>query len=348
MVAMSLTVGVMAQSAEDTTTTTKTTTTHPPRTPRPVDPKVAEQKAKMEEARKAQQAKIAEQKQKMQEERDKQKQKLADEKAKQQAKIAEQKEKQQQKLADQKEKQQSKSPSGTKEKVTTSERPTAKTPTTRVPHVTTKPDSHGKKKEDPDAPEPDPEVTTLYYQLPLEDLPQVSEYITVMRPINNNDDLKDGKDLRKGFISHTDGTRQYLTLQRPGETKYTRIQEYKTKDFKRILAVETTECTGTCTNDLKFYRLEGNEWKDATNDYLYKVDQKTAIKKIKDKYKEEYMDTELFDSKGYDDPSSFAQAINYNISPDENKIIIKDQYLPLNLYEMTWNQDKGKFDVKKL
>jgi hypothetical protein len=281
------------------------------KTTKPVDPKVAEQKQKQQE-------KIAEQKQKQAEEREKQKQKIAEQKQKQQEKLAEQKQKQQEKLNKNK-----------------------------TSNETTKPNTR-RKKEDPNAVEPDPEVVQLYFQLPISALPQVKDYIKVMKPLNNNDDLRDGKDLRRSFIAKTDANRQYINLQRPGETKYTRIQEFKTKDFKRILAIETNACTGICNNDLKFYRNENSEWKDVTSEYMYKVEPKVVLKKIKDKYKEEYMDTELYDSKSYEDSTGFAKAINYNISLDENKIVIRDQYLSLPLYEMKWNQEKGKFDIKKL
>lgn len=198
------------------------------------------------------------------------------------------------------------------------------------------------------APEPDPEVVQMYFELPSDALPIIQDYVKREGNKVDNEDLKDGNDLRRGFIRTLDGTKGYIHLQKTGEVPYTRIKEFKTKDFKRIMAVETTTCAGSCDNQLKFYRKDGSEWKDVTEEYIYKPSPKTVVSRLRDKYKETFMDLEEFDAKDYNQEANYVKAIVYTISPDVDKIVIKEQYLPLPLYEMVWDANKGKFSSKKL
>jgi hypothetical protein len=192
-------------------------------------------------------------------------------------------------------------------------------------------------------------VLNYYYELPQEYLPQVGAYIARRKQEAPLVKTVDNKDLRTGFILNKDLERGYLNLQLPNDPKYTRIQLFK-DDKSPVLAIEVTECNPKCQNTLTFYKKSyfDSTWKESNMQYMPTIDMDYVRKKVKDTYKKEYMDLELFNSLGYESSDVLQKAIVYNISPDANKIVIREQSLPLDLYEMTWNAEKAKFELKKL
>lgn len=212
--------------------------------------------------------------------------------------------------------------------------PPAKKPTT----TTTKP---GK-----DQPAP-VGVTNYYYELPGDALPHIGAYIKRRKEEAPLVKTVDNQDLRKGFILDKDDKRGYLNLQLPNENKYTRIQLFKQGNTP-LLAVEVTECKPKCDNEFTIYRRDTGQWRNVTSEYLPPLDVKWMRKRLQEKYKEQYMDLDLYEAKGYDDETMLRNELMYGISTDENKIIIKEQGLPADLYEMTWDAEKNKFVLKKL
>lgn len=201
----------------------------------------------------------------------------------------------------------------------------------------------GKGKTDEPVATPNAAVVNTYYELPLDAIPQVRNYI------EDKEDV-DSKSIRRGFIRKQDAARGYIHLQLPADDKYTRIQEYKTSTGQQVLAIETNNCSqGECNNKLKFYSKDSSgSWADVTEKYMPELDKKYILSKIKAKYKKDYSDLENYNNKGYETSEEiYNKAIIAGIDADENKIIIKEQYLPLPLYEMVWD-GKSKFILKKL
>jgi hypothetical protein len=213
-----------------------------------------------------------------------------------------------------------------------------KKPTTSKP-ATTKP---GSKNQPPVV-----NVTNYYYELPQTALPQITEYITRRKQEAPLVKTVDNQDLRKGFILNQDLERGYLNLQLPNEGKYTRLQLYKTGTTP-LLAVEVTNCVPSCVNQLYIYRRDTGQWRDRTAEYIPAVDYKWIKKRLQEKYKEQYMDLDLYNSQGYENEEVLKKGLMYLVSPDEKKIIIREQNLPLDLYEMTWDEAKSKFVLKKI
>jgi hypothetical protein len=216
---------------------------------------------------------------------------------------------------------------------TTKERPPRPTPASRK----------AKGKTDEPVATPNAAVVNTYYELPLDAIPQVRNYI------EDKEDV-DSKSIRRGFIRKQDAARGFIHLQLPADDKYTRIQEYKTSTGQQILAIETNNCSqGECNNKLKFYsKGSSGSWADVTEKYMPELDKKYILSKIKAKYKKDYSDLENYNNKGYETSEEiYNKAIIAGIDADANKIIIKEQYLPLPLYEMVWD-GKSKFILKKL
>ena len=199
------------------------------------------------------------------------------------------------------------------------------------------------------------QVAKLYYTLPLEAVPQVGKYLEEHPDVKESVDNEKTKDpmsgsmhdTRKGLINKEDGSRNYLQL---GQLeKYTRMQMYTTKDAKAIMAIQTDECTPECKNNFKLYIQSADGWDDATDKMLPPLDKKYMLGKIKSAYKKQYTDNTVYDAKGYEtDESVYKSAIVYTISPDEDKIIVRDQNIDLPLYSITWDQVKNKFNLVKL
>jgi DNA mismatch repair ATPase MutL len=190
-------------------------------------------------------------------------------------------------------------------------------------------------------------ILNYYYELPQDYLPQISDYIKRRKEEAPLVKTEDTKDLRKGFILNQELERGFLNLQLPNENKYTRMQLYKTGTTP-LLAVEVTECNPFCDNKLSIYRRDTGQWRDKTSEYLPALDMKWVRKRLQEKYKEQYMDLDIYDSRGYNDDATLEKALMYVVSPDENKIIVREQNLPIDLYEMTWDGEKNKFVLKKL
>jgi hypothetical protein len=99
---------------------------------------------------------------------------------------------------------------------------------------------------------------------------------------------------------------------------------------------------------LKLYADNGTTWDDVTATYMPSLDRKAILNKIKDKYKKDYKDLELYNNKGYETSDDiFRKAIIFNITA-EGKIIMKDQYIDYPLFEMVWDAEKTKFEFKKI
>jgi preprotein translocase subunit SecG len=190
-------------------------------------------------------------------------------------------------------------------------------------------------------------VVNYYYELPAEALPQIGAYIKRRKEEAPLVKTVDNADLRKGFILDKDAERGYLNLQLPNENKYTRLQLYKQGNTP-LLAVEVTECKPHCDNQLTIYRRDTGQWRDVTSEYLPPLDLKFIRKRLQEKYKEEYMDLDVYESKGYDDETMLRNELMYVIATDENKIFVREEGLSINLYEMTWDAEKNKFVLKKL
>ncbi|MDQ3071919.1 MAG: hypothetical protein M3Q97_01455, partial [Bacteroidota bacterium] len=191
-------------------------------------------------------------------------------------------------------------------------------------------------------------VLTYYYELPLKALPVVESYLTVKNAEDARVQYSDSKDMRSTFLRTHDVTRGYAHLQRAGETKYQRLQMLNTGDGQLLMAVETSDCGRYCTgNDFKIYRKD-TAWIDVTSEYLPELDRNAVLKILKSSYKDQFLDMEEYTARNYEEGDNLRKGLIYMISPDGNKIIVYEQYLPLHLYEYTWNAEKSRFDVNKL
>jgi hypothetical protein len=191
-------------------------------------------------------------------------------------------------------------------------------------------------------------VELVYQDLPLEYLTQVEAYIARRKAEQPRVKTVDSKDLRTGFIRNLDTTRQYIHLQLPGETKYTRIQLFETNKRNKLVGMETTVCNnGYCESGIKFYRKDTGTWREVTTDYTPVLDYKYMSSALKSVYKKAFTGLDIYESKGYGNDSTLKNALLYIISPDENKILIQEPHLSTTLYEMIWNVKKQEFDLKK-
>jgi len=198
-------------------------------------------------------------------------------------------------------------------------------------------------------------VEALYYQFPLEYLPVVKDFMDYKQSESPLDDLhhvriKDDISLRKQIIRFKDIDHGYMMLQKPGETKYTKLQIYKKKNGNIIMAVEQTDCpNNVCAGTLKFYTKTAGGWKETTDEFYPQVDHKFVISRLKAAYKKEYKDLELYNSYNYEeDSAALKKAITYQIAPEDGSIVIAEQNLPAKIYIMTWDPKKEKFDLKKV
>lgn len=185
-----------------------------------------------------------------------------------------------------------------------------------------------------------PLLITDYLQMPLEYLPQVQKYM-------NEKSGQNISDLKKSLIMTKNVERGYLHIQRAAAKPYTNIQMFMMKDSIPLFVVESTDCIGTCNNTIGFYVLDSLGWHDSTSYFMPKLDKKSILKKVKDAYKKRDSDYDLYEAKGYENDDVYNKSIMYVISPDESKILINEQYLPLPLFEMIFNGKNG-FDLKKL
>jgi len=198
-------------------------------------------------------------------------------------------------------------------------------------------------------------VEALYYQFPLQYLPVVKDFMDYKQSESPQDELhrvkiKDDISLRKQIIRFKDIDRGYIMLQKPGESKYTKMQVYKKKNGNLIMAVEQTDCPNNfCSGTLQFYTKTAGGWKEATEEFYPQIDHKFVISRIKSAYKKEYKDLELYDSHSYEDnDEALKKAITYQISPEDGSIVIAEQNLPCKLYTMSWDPKKEKFELKKV
>lgn len=217
-----------------------------------------------------------------------------------------------------------------------------------------KPERHtpGKKGKQP-AP-PAITVVNYYEQLPLQYLPQVADYKNYKMSLNSRLKVRDDAQFRESMIKTKNLEKGYIDLFTPGnDGLITRIQLFKAKPAgdrapKLLMVVEESNCTPNCTNDIKIYRKDTG-WVDVTKDLMPKIDYKYAYNKIKEAYKKQYLDMDLFEAKDYKDEQKLKQAIVFNIVPGDEKIVVKEQYLPVELYTIKFdaNAPKGKFTASK-
>ncbi len=198
-------------------------------------------------------------------------------------------------------------------------------------------------------------IEALYYQFPLAYLPVVQDFMDFKQSENPLDELhhvkiKDDISLRKQIIRFKDIDHGYMMLQKPGETKYTKMQIYKKKNGNIIMAVEQTDCpNNVCAGTLQFYTKTAGGWKETTDEFDPQIDHKFVISRLKSAYKKEYKDLELYNSHNYeDDSAALKKAITYQIAPEDGSIVIAEQNLPCKIYTMTWDPKKEKFELKKV
>ncbi len=198
-------------------------------------------------------------------------------------------------------------------------------------------------------------VEALYYKFPIEYLPVVKEFMDYKQSESPTDELhrvkiKDDNTMRKQIIRFKDIDKGYLMLQKPGDTKYTRMQVYKMTNGNLVMAVEQSDCpNGICSGTLQFYSKTAGGWRDATEEYYPQVDYKFVIDRLKSAYKKEYKDLELYNSHNYEDnDANLKKAITYQISPDDGSIVIQEENLPCKLYSVVWDIKKEKFVLKKI
>ena len=198
-------------------------------------------------------------------------------------------------------------------------------------------------------------IEALYYQFPLEYLPVVREFLAYKQSESPEDELhrvkvKDDMVTRKQIIRFKDIEHGYMMLQKPDESKYTKMQVYKKKNGNLIMAIEQTDCPNNfCTGTLKFYTKTAGGWKDATEEFYPQVDHKFVISRIKSAYKKEYKDLELYNSHDYENnDDNLKKAITYQIAPEDGSIVIAEQNLPCKIYSMAWDPKKEKFELKKV
>lgn len=193
-------------------------------------------------------------------------------------------------------------------------------------------------------------VELSYYNFPKEYLKVVQDFMAKKQAENPHLVVKDDAVLRKEIIRNKNIDKGYIMLQNPGDNKYTRMQMYKRANGNLIMVVEESDCQNNfCSGTLKFYAGSAGGWKDVTDEYYPQIDTKFVISRLKEKYKKEYKDLELYNEQGYEDnDANLKKALHYGIVPDEGKIVIQEQNLPCNLYEMTWDVKKDKFDLNKI
>jgi len=184
------------------------------------------------------------------------------------------------------------------------------------------------------------EIISLYNSLPLENLPELQKYAGEKK-------FKDDGDYRKSWVKTEDDNKGYLLLQLPATDRFTKIQLFKTIDGAPVFVVETNDCSPTCSNFIRVYKQKAGAWADVTDEMMPKLDNKFITGKLKQAYKKQYDDLDIYNTKGYDNEDNLQKALLYDISPDAKKIVVKEQYLPLNLYEINWD-GKSKFVLKKL
>jgi hypothetical protein len=133
----------------------------------------------------------------------------------------------------------------------------------------------------------------------------------------------------------------------PGATKTSTKPDAKTTNKKKGAKADTTAVAPKTETKPNAITVAG--WKDVTDEYFPKLDNKYVLSKLKSRYKKEYKDLDIYNSKGYEDnEANLKKAITYSIAPDDAKIIIAEQYLPYTLYEMIWDGKKDKFEMKKV
>ena len=192
------------------------------------------------------------------------------------------------------------------------------------------------------------DVIYYYYRLPIELLPQVKDYITTKNKEDKYAKLHDDNDFRKTFIRTKNTDAGYLQLNRPGEDKkYTRLQLFTAKSGQVYMAVEQSECTPLCTNAFHVYKRNGTNWDDVTTTEFPISPNKEILSTLKTRYKKEYGDLDVFNSKGYDNDENLKKGLMYYISPDEGKIVLKEQAMNLKLMEYSFDAAKSKFIAKK-
>ena len=198
-------------------------------------------------------------------------------------------------------------------------------------------------------------IEALYYKFPLEYLPVVKDFMDYKQAQSPQDELhrvkvKDDNTMRKQIIRFKDIDKGYLMLQKPGESKYTRMQVYKMTNGNLVMAVEQSDCpNGICSGTHNFYTKTAGGWRDATEEYYPQSDYKFVIDRLKSAYKKEYKDLELYNSHNYEDnDANLKKAITYQVSPDDGSIVIQEENLPCKLYSATWDIKKEKFVLKKI
>jgi hypothetical protein len=193
-------------------------------------------------------------------------------------------------------------------------------------------------------------IVAYFYQFPKEFLPVVSEFMDKKQEENPHLKLRDDNTLREQIIRYKNVDKGYIMLQKPGDTKYTKMQVFKMNNGNLLMAVEESDCNNAfCNSSMKFYSNSSGSWSDVTDTYKPEIDNKYVISSLKARYKREYKDLDLYTDKAYEDnEANLKKAIMYTIVPDEGKIAIQEQYLPTTLYEMIWDGKKDKFDLKKV
>ncbi len=181
-------------------------------------------------------------------------------------------------------------------------------------------------------------VISMYHSLPIEFLPGVAEW-------QKKSNLPDGQDTRKSLIEESDLTKGYLKAKAPAENLQTKVLMFKDNKETPYLAVQTMKCLGDCDSKLKVYRKDST-WTDITNQVLPVLDEKMILKTVKAGYKKTFGDEYKYEKRNYTDAAVFEKAMLMDIQPD-GTILVKDQYLPLPLFKLQWN-NRGGFDDKAL
>lgn len=205
----------------------------------------------------------------------------------------------------------------------------------------------GKKK----APEA-PSVASYSAELPMEAFPYVREFVIQKNRDDKYAKLKDNYETRKQFYKSRHTSRGYLEVEVPNETRYARVQYYHlAKDSaKKFLVVENTDCKqGVCANDLKIYKNTAPKtWEDATATLMPEMPYKAISKMLKSEYKNYYQADDIYESKNLASEEGLKKNLLWQISSDEKRVLLRETGLNIYIYELVFNENNGKFSLKKL
>jgi len=97
-------------------------------------------------------------------------------------------------------------------------------------------------------------IESYYYVFPKEFLPVVMEFMAVKQAESPHLKVRDDNTMRSEIIRFKDIDKGYIELQKPGDTKYTRMQVFKKPNGSLVMAVEQSDCqNGFCKGTLNFY-----------------------------------------------------------------------------------------------